>query len=448
MFGKVQFPLPTVEKVAIEYHLDWLFRRFGTEPIQRRPTLTPDSDELQPFFADSNIARQGLLDFIASHYPFYCDGCEIAVWDGRAAPPLEPDLVLLSPEEHEHPVAMVNRMATHLAQRYIVRLPQTEWQSADFAMLSELLALYFGWGIFGANMTLITSMYTHGEWHEWKQQKYTQIAARQFGAALAYRSWLRKDPQEKKLDRYLRPDAQVPFRRALKYLRIRGDSLFNATNDSSVFVAKSLQELQPFLFSTSDSQTTAALRRVVELAQPGELLDDESAMFLYQGLPDWLNSRDPSIRILACRVADRFGKVEGEVLQCLKDRLSDTNAEIRQEATANIVYLAAPGQIQARDLRCSLKDNHFGTVKAAVQGIVYLQQIEEELVPDLLRLIRRGSNDGQDDNDLCFLVAALDTVCSNPEERLAEFLREDPEEMVNVTARLRDWRELSQQMGN
>ena len=115
MFGKVQFPLPTVEKVAIEYHLDWLFRRFGIEPIQRLPTLTPDSDELQPFFADSSIARKGLLDFIASQYPFDCDGCEIAVWDGHAAPPLEPDLVLLSPEEHEHPVAMVNRMATHLA---------------------------------------------------------------------------------------------------------------------------------------------------------------------------------------------------------------------------------------------------------------------------------------------------------------------------------------------
>ena len=160
MFGRPQFPLPTADKVAIEFHLDWLLRRFGLDPIREYPTLTPRSTEVSRFFQTHRFEPSDLLEFIAKRYPFACDGCEISAWNGAGVPPLNPDVILLSPEEQTHPVAMANRMATHLAQRYLLNLPESEWQQTDFVMLAELLPLYFGWGIFSANMTLVNQLFT------------------------------------------------------------------------------------------------------------------------------------------------------------------------------------------------------------------------------------------------------------------------------------------------
>lgn len=442
MFGRPQFPLPTADKVAIEFHLDWLLRRFGLDPIREYPTLTPRSPEVSRFFQTHRFEPSELLEFIAKRYPFACDGCEISAWNGVGVPPLNPHVILLSPEEQAHPVAMANRMATHLAQRYLLNLPESEWRQTDFVMLAELLPLYFGWGIFSANMTLITSMYTHGDWHEWKHQKFTENAARHFGAALAYRSWIRDDPEEQKLSRFLRPDAEVPYRRALRYLTRTGDSLVFNDAQPRVFQVQSLPQLEFVWENASHTITVASLRRVLELTEPGMLLKDSMGRSFYQMLPVWLDSNDESVRLLACRVADRFDQLDGEALDCLKDRLSDPVPEVRQAATQCIVYLAPAGEIQARDLRRSLKDQHEGTVKAAVRGLVYLQQREESLVADLLRLIRRALNEGQDEDSLQFLVASLDVVALEPEKRLCEFLREDPDSLQTIQQILADWRDL------
>ena len=442
MFGKPQFPLPTADKVAIEFHLDWLLRRFGLEPIREFSTLTPRSPELSPFFQSDRFDPSDLLNYIGDRYPFASDGCEISFWEGAVLPPLDPDVVLLSPEEQSHPLAMVNRMATHLAQRYLLSLPAAETKRTDFAMLSEMLPLYFGWGVFSANMTLMTSMYTHGDWHEWKHQKFTENAARHFGAALAYRSWVRQDPDEQTLAKSLRPDAEVPFRKALKYLLATGDSLVFNDTPTSVFHVNSLSKLDFFWDNASCTTTVAALRRILELTEPGTLQNESMGRAFYQMLPTWLGSADDSVRLLACLVADRFDRLEGEALNCLKDRLSDPVPEVRQAATQCIVYLAPPGEIQARDLRRSLKDQHAGTVRAAVRGLVFLQQREESLVADLLRLLRRALNDGQDEDSLQFLVAALDIVALDPEKRLLEFFREDPDGLLTIERVLADWRRL------
>lgn len=443
MFGKPQFPLSTTEKVAIEFHLDWLLQRFGIEPIRELPTLTPSSAELSPFFQSDGFNPSDLLDYIGKRYPFSSEGCEITVWTRGAVPPFDPDVVLLNPEENTHLFAMINRMATHLGQRYLLSLPASDRQRADFTMLAELLPLYFGWGVFSANMTLITSMYTHGDWHEWKHQKFSENAARHFGTALAYRTWARQDPDEQTLSKSLRPDAQVPYVRALKYLRKTRDSLVFNDSQTRVFHIATLSKLDLFWEDASPTTTVAALRRILELTEPGTLTNESTGRPFYRMLPVWLDNADDSIRLLACLVADRFDRLEGEALNCLKDRLSDPVPEVRQAATQCIVYLAPPGEIQARDLRRSLKDQHAGTVQAAVRGLVYLQQPEESLVADLLRLLRRALNDGQDEESLQFLVAAIDIVTIDPEKRMSEFFQEDPDGLHAIEMALANWRRLT-----
>lgn len=85
MFGKLRFPLPTNEKVDIEYHLDWLLRRFGLQPIRKFPNLTLRSPELSPYLSRHGADRQGLLQFIEDRFPFDASGCELIDWDGEAS---------------------------------------------------------------------------------------------------------------------------------------------------------------------------------------------------------------------------------------------------------------------------------------------------------------------------------------------------------------------------
>lgn len=443
MFRKVRFPLPTIEKVNIEYHLDWLLRRFGESPIHEHQTLTVRSPELTSFVTKAGLDRVGIQQMIENRFPFDCSGCELIDWDGQAEVPPDPDIILLNPNEQVNPEAMINRIACHISRRFLASMDTTELEHADLTDLSELMTVYFGLGVFGANMALQTTQYTHGEWHYWQHQKYTDSAARHFGVALAYMSWIRNDPEEK-LARALRPDARVPFQRALKYLQRTNDSLFDAATNTSVFAMDQVQLLEPLLENASVGQTVGVLQRMLEIAEPGTLSDTESASFLYQRLPELLRSPDDSVRMLACLAADRFGTVNADVLDGLKDLLSDPVPEIRKEATLGVIYLAPSGQLLARDLVISLKDEDSGVVEAAVKGLLFLQQQDEDVVPELLTLIRKGLNMAGGVS-LSFLFGALDTVSADAESHISDFLKSDPQELRTALHYIRDWREQARQ---
>jgi hypothetical protein len=439
MFRKPRFPLPTIEKVNIEYHLDWLARRFGDVPIRQHSSWSLQSGGLRPFLSASGMDRQGILSLIADRFPFATAGCELVDWDGQAQVPPDPDVILLNPEEQTNPEALISRVACHLARRYLASLHPDQLETAELASLSELLPLYFGWGVFMANMALRTTQYTHGESHFWHHQKYTDSAARHFGVALAYRAWVRHDLPEN-LARALRPDARVPYLKTLKYLQRTGDSLFDPLRKNSLFVLQQFEQLEPLLDNASDSQTVAVLQRLLDISEPGSLDVDEACGFLFQRLPELLRHPDESVRTLACLAADRFGSASGEVLDGLRDLLSDPDPGIRKEATSSIIYLAPPGQLLARDLVVSLKDNDAKVVETAVKGLVFLQQQDEDVVPELLGLLRRALNlaAGVDPG---FLMAALDTVSGDAERHIREYLQYDPEEVDAALGYLRGWRE-------
>ena len=439
MFRKPRFPLPTIEKVNIEYHLDWLWRRFGISPIQDYSTFLTSSPELNPLRTATGIDISGLLGLVEDRYGFGNSGCELIKWDGYSKVPPDRDIILLDPSQQVNQGALIDRVAGHLSRRYLDSLPPEDFGRADPVLISELLPVYFGFGVFCANLSLRTTHYSHGESHYWHHQKNTSMAARHFGVALSYRTWIRDDANEE-LSRALRPDARVPYLRALDYLRRTEDSVFNPERQTSLFSIQDIWQLESLLEGATISATAGILQQLLELTKDrSPSMATRDLNFLYRRLPELLRSPDESIRVLACQAADRFGTVESDVLEGLKDLLSDPDSRIRKEATSSIIYLAPPGQLFARDLIILLKDDDPDVVAAAVKGLVFLQQKDEDVVPELLTLIRKGLNLGCG-IDLSFLFGALDTVSTKTENHLSDFLQSDQAELRTALDYVRDWR--------
>ncbi len=444
MFRKPRFPLPTVEKVRIEKQLVWLERRFGIEPIRAYSSLTSQSTQWQQWqtaagtLGGIRLLRQEIYEGVQQRLPFVGNVCELIDWDGHSAVPRDPDIILLNPREQTSLEALLNRVASHLALRFIGSLGPQEKGDHDGITLAESLLVYFGFGVCAANMSLQTSQFTLGDQHAWHHQKYTESAARHFGVTLSYRVWLQGDSPHD-LASSLRLDARTPFQKALSYLRLTGDTLFDPHRTAGLFDVQQVGSLMDWLWDATASQTAGVLQRVLDLTQPGSLSPDGEAEFLFRLLPELLHSSDASIRWLACRVADRFATVHSGVLEGLRDLLTDPDPRIRGEAVAAMIYGASAGEFQARDLLISLKDDDPQVVQVALQGLIYLRQTEEDLVPALLSLIRRSLNRVMGPM-LDFLCAALDTVSTDAESHLREFLQTDNEEYLYVLQCLRAWR--------
>lgn len=440
MFGKTKYPLETIEKVNIEYHLDWLFRRYGETPIHDFTTLTAKSREVAGLVSRSGeIDRSTVVDLIASRFPFDCNGCELIDWDGESQVPADWDVILLNPDEQVNIGALISRVACHLAGRYLVSVDFHESGRLDQKILMEFLPVYFGLGVFCANFALKTTQFSDGDMHFWHHQKYTDTAARHFGTALAYLTWIRRDPSEH-WSRVLRPDARVPYRKAVRYLMQTNDSLFHPSIERSVFAEKDISILVGQIPEATAGSTFGILDRIDMVTDGNSLEQNDHQLGGFAAwLPDLLRNNDPSIRLKACQLAKKFGVVEGETLGRLKDLWFDSQAEIRQEAIEAAVYLAPQGQLLCSDLRIPLKDHDDGVVEAAIKGLLFLQQADERIVPGLLGLIRRTMNDDRTGN-LTFILGALDTVSANAEEHLTDFFQGEDVELEIARRCLRDWR--------
>lgn len=449
MFGKPAFPIPINEKVTLEIYLDWLFRHFGAEPIFECETLEPDSAEVRHCVSKAGVVdKSKVLQLVDARFPFDSLNVELIDWDGDAVVPFDPGVFLVDPELQCNVAALISGLSCRLSTQYLASLNETdEYSQLEVSLLGELCPVWFGLGIFCANVSLGSWQYSHGEQHWWDHQKFTHFAARQFGVALAYREW-GKQQAVPKWSRTLRPDARAPFRKALKYLKHTNDSVFDPVgitdepkSEAAIFICQDVGQLISQLDIASDSKTFAILSRLNTIADGNSFeVNQQSLSCLFPRMPMWLAHKDSSIRSVACNFLYRFGTVDEPILECLKDLLSDPDDELRKEAASAIVFLSPSGQLVPSDLYSLLRSLDPGVTQAALQGLIFLQQKDEDLVQLLLPIIRKSVN-AESGSVSEYAIGALDTISEHAVQHLQQYFDYEPDSVELVLQCLQDWRQ-------
>ncbi|WP_426512198.1 hypothetical protein ACPPVO_17160 [Dactylosporangium sp. McL0621] len=213
-WGGARCPVRDVEQAWIERSLGWLTAQFGRAALFG-DVFTPSDEYFPGVYTGSTgdveavvrrlCARMGVergaiaLEYdtdgldpeLAGHIPLLTDGRTAAghyqVRDGRAVVTLRADLTA-------RPMALVATVAHELGHVRLLGEGRADPDAGDHEPLTDLCALYFGLGIFGANAAFEFARRTQGRYTYTGTTRLGYLTEPMYGYALARYAWLRNEP--------------------------------------------------------------------------------------------------------------------------------------------------------------------------------------------------------------------------------------------------------------
>lgn len=245
MFGwfRPQCPVDPVAKQWLEERLEWLACQFGIDVFVRRAVILPNDDFFPDRYDGSEESVRTLLDRVCAYMDVDPNEVDLELFDdphslwlvnerGQYLPhaaglyDAETNRTIIHLESSQiiHPMALVGTMAHEIAHHRLLGDARIDADAFDGELLTDLTAVYHGFGIFLANFPAAwESGFT--TWPETDVRKSEYMTLPMLGHTLAHTAWLRED-RSPKWSRHLRLDARACFHQGLRYLWETGDSRF------------------------------------------------------------------------------------------------------------------------------------------------------------------------------------------------------------------------------
>jgi len=376
-------PLDTAEKAWTEAAMRRLANWFGIDTLLRAEFIIPD-EYAADFDGSEEHAREAFRDVCAAmqvprgeleleflddhqlhdaagHYDRYTGVPEGAKGTGPIP------IVRLRRSQLSDLCQLTATIAHEVAHHRLLGGGFHVGDEPDLEPTTDLLPVFFGYGLFLANATVRFTATHTGNWEQWTINRQGYLPSRMFGYALALAAAFRGE-RRPRWSRALRPDAKEPFDRGERFLAT-GDSLFlpetyarsaapPSTNElfgrlvegSATFRYDSLRELEERLtagavrFSPTDARTVAnslrdrdsavAMAAVSALSACGSLSDG----IVRELQREVWGARTP-VRAGAIRALGKLGIDDDETLDSLRRLLTDDDSEIVGAVAAAAMHL-------------------------------------------------------------------------------------------------------------
>jgi hypothetical protein len=247
MFGwfRPTCPCDPAAKRWVEEQLRWLTGQFGLHLLLERPIVLPTPE----FFPDAwdgtpkavrRLFRRvcGYMDVDADavELRFFTDrgnegmgtlvplaGIAAGTWAGGEGP-WQKGVIRLEKSTLDRPADLVGTMAHELAHQRLLGEGRIEVGRFDNELLTDLTAVYHGFGVFLANNPR-KSTGQLSRWPGTQLHRPEYLLEPMFGYALAHVAWMRDEPRPA-WARHLRRVPRSVFKQGLRYLQDTNDSTF------------------------------------------------------------------------------------------------------------------------------------------------------------------------------------------------------------------------------
>jgi hypothetical protein len=309
------------------------------------------------------------------------------------------------------PQELPAKIIQHATATILVRNGFLKADDVTLAPLAELMSVFLGFGVFSANTAL----------------RRRALPDRVIGYGLALFAWVRDEPRPGWVT-HLRHEPAVMVRGGLRFLRRRGDSLFQTTTARSSFTALSVNELAAQLRSGSPSTKIAAMWGLVEKGPDGA-----AALPL---ITECLRSSRPDLRAEAAMALGALD-ASGEAIPSLADALEDPVELVRTSAATALGSMTSQVDQVVPELAQALQDDCRAVVREAAAALMRLGPQAEAAAPALLRALR-NSLVSCDDRTAAVLVAALEKTADDPRAAIASHLAEEDADLRHAAFDLLD----------
>jgi hypothetical protein len=245
VFGWLQptCPCDPAAKSWIENRLEWLSRQFGLHILLEQPIVLPTADFFpDPWDGSDQAARRMFrrvceymtidpqivrLELFTDRTSMTAIAIDPTVTVGTWQPGMHPwqkGLVRIERSSLERPADLVGIMAHELAHQRLQGEERSDPTAFDKELLTDLTAVYHGFGIFFANNPRKST----GKLRYWPRTKLhcpEYISEPMLGYAMAHIAWFR-DEDSPSWAKHLRWAPRAVFKQGLRYLIKTGNSQF------------------------------------------------------------------------------------------------------------------------------------------------------------------------------------------------------------------------------
>lgn len=229
-------PVDPVEKAWVEKRMGWLTHVFGLERMRQATIVLPTPEFFPDAFTGKEADVPPLLGRVCKYMGMVPErlGLDFFVDNGPYGNALgiylqgPPEQVLINRTQLKDPLSLVGTLAHEVGHALLLGDGQISRDSSDHELVTDLLTVFLGMGVFGSNCVIRESFQNSSAlYHAWSIGKQGYLSEKMYGYALALFSWMRGE--KKPIWRsHLRPNVRAPFTKGLDYLERTGDSLCSA----------------------------------------------------------------------------------------------------------------------------------------------------------------------------------------------------------------------------
>ena len=242
MFGwfRPTCPCDPEAKRWVEQRLRWLTRQFGLHVLLEAPVVLPTEEFFPDRWDGSPEAVRLLFDRVCGHMgvrpnavrlelftdkPLYgATGFAAAQWQDGEESWQKPTIRIERTNLLGRPADLIGTMAHELAHQRLLAEHRAEADAFDNELLTDLTAVYHGFGVFLANNTN-RSTGQLGTWPGTKLYRPEYLSEPMLGYAMAHVAWFR-DEDWPAWAKHLGWVRRSVFKQGLRYLQKTGDSTF------------------------------------------------------------------------------------------------------------------------------------------------------------------------------------------------------------------------------
>jgi hypothetical protein len=417
-----------MEKVWVEARMTWLAQQLGSRRLLEAEVVAPTDEYFPGRYHGAEGDAQRIFSQLRKRMQIEPHRIGLEISDQLSTEEAlgeyfagEPATIRVRPALLESPQSLIATLTHELCHEILLGGGLLHDNNDDLERLTDLLQVFLGLGIFGANDALHEQTVREGRFSWWSIGKRGYLPMRMYGYGMALFAWARDEASPEWIE-HLRPDVREPLVSGLRYLQKTGDSTFD------IHTSESEPPTADLNLATSRLAHRSASFRLLGLWDLLCLGPEAAPAAL--AIAKLLHDRDGDISSLAARTLGTIGPSALPHAPQLQDLLASRRPADRESAAFALGELAPDDPDLIQDLRRLLDDHDPAAQSAAIVALGKFGAKASGLMPELLQAFQRALVKC-DDRLIDPLAVTLQQVDPDSRRRVREFIAPFGQDMLH-----------------
>ncbi len=230
--SKPRCPVEETTKRWIETRFMWLANEFGLDRLRMGQTILPTGDFLPLTYecteegihdlmcrvasfmdVDSASLNLGFYEDRTPQYEGFTNNRSLGMYDGTG----EKFNIWLEVNSLDDPAGVIGTLAHEIGHVILLGQNRISSDEPDHELLTDLLTVFLGLGIFPANSAVHESNWREGQWSGWSVGKRGYLSMDMYGYAMSLYT-LARNESSPQWAVHLRPDVRAALKRGVRYI--------------------------------------------------------------------------------------------------------------------------------------------------------------------------------------------------------------------------------------